>query len=122
MSEVLLVEDNPINMRLAVAVLEADGLRVERVVDAEQALVLLETYTPDLILTDIALPGMDGLSFTRRLKADPRLRHIPIIALTAHAMKGDDARALAAGCSGYITKPIAIHELARQVRQHLGAP
>ena len=122
MNRVLIVEDNPVNMKLAAEVLEADGFHVDRATDAEQALELLTWHAPDLILTDIALPGMDGLSFARRVKADPRLRHIPIVALTAHAMKGDDGKAFAAGCAGYITKPIQTRELARQIRRYLQSP
>ena len=117
---VLIVEDNPINMKLAADVLEADGMRVERAADAEAAEALLRSLEPDLILTDIALPGMDGLSFVRQCKADARLRHIPIVALTAFAMKDDDLKALAAGCAGYITKPIQTRQFAEQVRQYLG--
>ncbi|HEY6923236.1 MAG TPA: response regulator [Steroidobacteraceae bacterium] len=116
---VLIVEDNPINMKLAADVLEADGFRVERAPDAEQAKVLLESLEPDLILTDIALPGMDGLTFVRLCKAEARLQHVPIVALTAFAMKGDDAKALEAGCAGYITKPIQTRQFAAQVRKYL---
>ena len=117
--QILIVEDNPINMKLAADVLEAEGMRVERAADAESATVLLESLEPDLILTDIALPGMDGLTFVRQCKAHPRLRHIPILALTAFAMKGDDVKALAAGCAGYITKPIQTRHLGEQVRKYL---
>jgi CheY-like chemotaxis protein len=116
---VLIVEDNPTNMKLAADVLEADGFQVERAADAEQAHALLASLEPDLILTDIALPGMDGLSFVRQCKADMRLKHIPIIALTAFAMKGDDVKALAAGCAGYITKPIQTRHFPDQVRKYL---
>lgn len=115
----LLIEDNPVNMRLAVAILEAAGFQVEQAPDAEEALVLLEHRVPDLILTDIGLPGMDGLELTTRLKENSRLRHVPVIALTAFAMNGDEERALAAGCTGYITKPIQTHALVEQVREFL---
>jgi CheY-like chemotaxis protein len=121
-ARLLVIEDNPTNMKLTVDVLEAEGFMIERATDAEEAQTLLEGPLPDLILTDIALPGLDGLTFARQCKADPKLRHIPIVALTAFAMKGDDAKALAAGCDGYITKPIQTRELARQIREFLQTP
>jgi CheY-like chemotaxis protein len=105
-ARILVVDDNLVNLKLAAAILAADGHVVIRAMDAEQAQVCLAAELPDLILMDIALPGMDGLTLTRRIKADARLRHIPVIALTAFAMKGDDQKARDAGCDGYITKPI----------------
>lgn len=122
-SVILVVDDNPTNLKLASAVLQAEGHTVVPATDAEQAQVLLAERVPDLILMDIALPGMDGLELTRRLKADPRLRHVPVIALTAFAMKGDDQKAREAGCDGYITKPIdtrAMPALVRQVLEQAG--
>jgi CheY-like chemotaxis protein len=119
MSRVLIVDDNPINLKLATDVLEADGFDVSRAEDAEQAELLLSLRIPDLILMDIALPGMDGLTLTRKLKADPRYKHMKIVALTAFAMKGDDRKALEAGCDGYIAKPIETRQLAEQVRRYL---
>jgi CheY-like chemotaxis protein len=112
---VLIVDDNPINLKLASEVLLAGAYTVVRAVDAEQAQLLLTTMMPDLILMDIALPGMDGLTLTKLIKTDARLRHIPIVALTAYAMRGDDLKASAAGCDGYITKPIDTRLLAGQV-------
>jgi CheY-like chemotaxis protein len=112
---VLIVDDNATNTKLAADVLEGDGCSVERAADAEEAQQILERLHPDVILMDIALPGMDGLSLTRKLKLDARLSDIPIVALTASAMKPDEARALAAGCQGYITKPIDTRRFARQV-------
>jgi CheY-like chemotaxis protein len=88
-------------------------------VDAEDALRELETFAPRLILMDIQLPGMDGLELTRRLKADPLRQKISVIALTAYAMKGDEMKALAAGCDGYVAKPIDVNELPRVLREHL---
>jgi CheY-like chemotaxis protein len=114
-ARILIVDDNPVNLKLASEVLEMEGHAVEKAVDAEQARELLRHFMPDLILMDIALPGMDGLTLTRILKADLRLKHIPVVALTAFAMKGDDRKAYEAGCDGYITKPIDTRELARQV-------
>jgi CheY-like chemotaxis protein len=114
-ARILIVDDNPVNLRLAASVLELEGHAVALAADAEQAQELLKGEAPDLILMDIALPGMDGLSLTRKLKADERLRHVPVVALTAFAMKGDEAKAYEAGCDGYITKPIDTRALPRQV-------
>jgi CheY-like chemotaxis protein len=114
-ARILIVDDHPLNLKLAADVLEAQGFAVHCAPDAEQAQEMLKTLVPDLILMDIALPGMDGLALTRLIKADPRLMSVPVVALTAFAMKGDDAKALAAGCAGYITKPIDTRALARQV-------
>jgi CheY-like chemotaxis protein len=112
---ILLVDDNPINLKLASEVLMAGGYDTVTAADAEHARELLNTLLPDLILMDIALPGMDGLSLTKLLKAEPRLCHVPIVALTAYAMRGDDLKALAAGCEGYISKPIDTRVLVEQV-------
>jgi CheY-like chemotaxis protein len=117
---ILVVDDNPRNLKLAFDVLEDAGYEVVEAVDAEQAQSMIDRNLPDLILMDIALPGMDGLTLTRKIKANERTKHIRIIALTAFAMKGDDQKALAAGCDGYITKPIDIHQLPLQVAEILG--
>ena len=103
---ILIVDDNPTNLKLARVLLAAEGYEVRVAVDAEEALALLASYRPRLILMDLQLPGMDGLTLTRRLKDDPATRDVAILALTAYAMKGDQERALAAGCNGYVTKPI----------------
>lgn len=113
---ILIVDDNAVNLKLAADVLEAAGFVIDRAVDADQAQRVLINIVPDLILMDIALPGMDGLTLTRKLKADPRFASIPIIALTASAMKGDDHKALEAGCTSYITKPIDTRRLAQQLQ------
>ena len=122
MARLLVIDDHPLNLALAAAVLESDGHEVIQAADAEHACTLLETLVPDMILTDIGLPGMDGLALTRRVKADPHLGHVPVIALTAFAMKGDEDRALEAGCDGYISKPIDMHALiavvSRTLRHH----
>jgi CheY-like chemotaxis protein len=102
---ILIVDDNPTNLKLIESVLEAEGYEVVLSPDAEQAQMLLLQLTPDLILMDIALPGMDGLEFTRKIKADEKLKTIPVVAITAFAMVGDDRKALDAGCAGYITNP-----------------
>jgi CheY-like chemotaxis protein len=116
---VLIVDDNPQNLKLAKVILAAEGYDVKTAVDAEEALRVLESFTPHLILMDLQLPRMDGLELTRRLKADPAHHEIIIIALTAYAMKGDDRKAFAAGCDGYISKPIDIDAFPRVVAEHL---
>ena len=115
MACILVVDDNATNLRLATTLLELDGHAVLGASDAEGALRTLAEVRPDLILMDIGLPGMDGLALTRRIKADPRLRTVPVVALTAFAMKGDDLRASAAGCDGYIAKPIDTRRFVMQV-------
>ncbi len=116
---VLVVDDNPANLRLASDVLELAGFAVEKAADAEQAQDLLEHVTPDLILMDIGLPGMDGLTLTRKLRADRRFERVLVVALTAFAMKGDERKALEAGCDGYITKPFDTRRLPEQVAEFL---
>jgi len=116
---ILIVDDNPTNLKLASQVLEVEGCTVEQAADAEQAQEMLQHMTPDLILMDIALPGMDGLTLTRKLKTDEKLRHVPVVAMTAFAMKGDDRKALDAGCDGYITKPIDTRKFPQQVAAFL---
>ena len=105
-ASILVVDDNPTNLKLVSDVLEFEGHEILKAMDAEEAQVILTGTLPDLILMDIALPGMDGLTLTRKLKAGERTGHIRIVALTAFAMKGDDQKALDAGCEGYLTKPI----------------
>ena len=107
MATILVVEDNPANMKLAVLLLETAGHTVLSAMDAEAGLTLARNERPHLILMDIQLPGMDGLEATVLLKGDDATRAIPVIALTALAMKGDEARIRAAGCDGYIAKPLA---------------
>jgi two-component system cell cycle response regulator DivK len=108
--KVLVVEDNPANMTLATFLLKSAGHSVLCATDAESGLTLARSDQPDLILMDIQLPGMDGLQATALLKADASTRSIPVIALTALAMKGDEERIRAAGCDGYIAKPLAYRE------------
>jgi CheY-like chemotaxis protein len=117
---ILVVEDNPINLKLAFDVLEFEGYQMSSAEDAVTARAIIRRTPPDLILMDLALPGMDGLAFTRELKADQATRHIGIVALTAFAMKGDDQKAKEAGCDGYITKPISTRKLPGQVAELLG--
>ena len=118
---VLVVDDNPFNLELASFVLLADGLVVATAGDADEALGRIADFQPDLILMDIQLPGMDGLALTRRLKADPATRRIVVVAFTAYAMKGDEAAMRAAGCDGYLAKPIDVTRFAAEVRGLLGA-
>lgn len=116
---VLLVEDNQMNSRLVEYVLERDGFEVRVMDSAEEAVNSAGADPPDVILMDIQLPGMDGLEATRRLKENASTAKIPILAITAHAMRGDEERILAAGCEGYISKPINTRELAATVRNYL---
>jgi CheY-like chemotaxis protein len=102
----LVVDDHPANTRLVRYVLEARGIEVTAAADAEEALAVLERGCPDLILMDVQLPGTDGLTLTRRLRADERFARVPIIAVTAYAMARDEKEALEAGCSAFVTKPI----------------
>jgi CheY-like chemotaxis protein len=103
---ILVVDDNPTNLKLACYVLKAEGHVVLQATNAREAQAVLKQSLPDLILMDIQMPGMDGLSLTRIIKATPAYRGIRVVALTSFAMKGDDEKARAAGCDGYITKPI----------------
>ena len=103
---ILVVEDNLLNLELVTDLLEADGFVVCQARAAEEAFRAVRELAPDLILMDLSLPGLDGLAATRALRADPATHHLTIIALTAHAMKGDEAIALDAGCDGYLSKPI----------------
>ena len=119
MAKVLIVEDNPANMTLAIFLLESAGHAVIHATDAEAGLTLARDEQPDLILMDIQLPGMDGLEATALLKSDPSTRAIPVIALTALAMKGDEQRILAAGCDGYIAKPLAYKEFLATISAQL---
>jgi two-component system cell cycle response regulator DivK len=121
MANVLVVEDTHANMTLAVFLLEQAGHTVLQAVDAEAGIALARTGEPALILMDIQLPGMDGLQATVILKQDPATAAIPIIALTALAMKGDEERIRAAGCDGYIAKPMRYQELIAAVDSALGA-
>jgi CheY-like chemotaxis protein len=103
---ILIVDDNPTNLKLVAYLVRANGYDVDTAGDAEQAVAAIAANPPALILMDLQLPGVDGLELTRRLKADPATRNIKIIAVTAYAMKGDQEKALAAGCDAYVTKPI----------------
>lgn len=124
MARILVVEDNADNMLLTSMLLESVGHTVLGAVDAEAGLMLARTGRPDLILMDIQLPGMDGLAATVILKHDPLTRDMPVFAVTALAMKGDEERIRAAGCDGYIAKPIGIQEFLATIAQQIaiGSP
>jgi len=119
MSTVLVVEDNPANMTLATFLLKSAGYAVLTATDAEAGLALARSEQPDLVLMDIQLPGMDGLEACAILKKSEVTRDIPVIALTALAMKGDEERIRAAGCDGYIAKPLAYREFLATVAARL---
>ena len=116
---VLIVEDNLANQLLVSAVLEREGYVIELAGNAVEARAVIDRGLPNLILMDVQLPGIDGLTFTRQLKADPVTANIPIVALTALAMAGDRERTIAAGCAGYISKPINTRTFADEVRGYL---
>jgi CheY-like chemotaxis protein len=116
---VLVVDDNPANAALVSFILEKKGYDVHVAVDAAEALAMVADLSPKLIMMELQLPGMDGLSLTRQLKAGALTRHIIVIALTAYAMKGDEERAREAGCDGYISKPINTRTLPGIVAEYL---
>jgi CheY-like chemotaxis protein len=105
-AEILIVEDNPLNMELARDLLESRGYLVREAATALEGIEAIRARPPDLVLMDIQLPGMDGLTATRILRQDESLENLIIVALTAHAMKGDEQKVMEAGCNGYISKPI----------------
>ena len=119
---ILIVDDNPINMKLARVLLTGEGYQVRTATDAEEALEVLQQFKPRLILMDIQLPGMDGLSLTRRLKADPATKDAIILGLTAYAMRGDEEKVLEAGCDGYVPKPIDTRTFPGVITRYLGRP
>ena len=116
---ILIVDDTPFNLKLTRLLLVSEGYEVLTAVTAEEALEVLQQHHPRLLLTDIQLPGIDGLELTRRVKRDPRTRDILVVALTAFAMKGDEEKAKDAGCDAYITKPIDTRTLGLRIRECL---
>src|SRR5579871_2581655 len=116
---ILIVDDTPVNLKLTRILLVNEGYKVMTAASAEEALDLLRSYHPQLILADIQLPGIDGLELTRRIKKNDDTRDITVVALTAFAMKGDEQKAVEAGCDGYITKPIDTRALGSRVREFL---
>src|ERR1051325_6144442 len=118
---ILIVDDTPVNLKLTRILLAAEGYKVLTAGSAEEALEMLRNHHPQLILADIQLPGIDGLEMTRRIKRDPATRDIAVVVLTAFAMKGDEQKAIEAGCDGYITKPIDTRTLGERVRAYLSS-
>lgn len=116
---ILVVEDNDLNMKLFDELLSSQGYRVLKTGDGVAALETARSEAPDLILMDIQLPEVSGLEVTKWIKEDDRLRHIPVIAVTAFAMKGDEQKMRDGGCEGYVSKPIAIGNFLETVRRHL---
>jgi two-component system cell cycle response regulator DivK len=117
--KILIVDDNQDSRELAVKILKKVGYQMIEAADGEDALEKANTENPDIILMDISIPKIDGYEVTRRLKSQVSFKDTPIIALTAHAMKGDKEKAMEAGCEGYISKPIDIHELPNQIKSYL---
>jgi two-component system cell cycle response regulator DivK len=116
---ILVVEDQADNRRILRDLLSSVGYEILEAVTGDEGVTLANTQRPDLILMDIQLPGIDGYEATRRIKADPALRHIPIIAVTSYALSGDDAQAFAAGCDAYVAKPFSPRALLAKVRAYL---
>ena len=120
-ARVLVVDDNAMNVELVRAVLQADAFEVRAAGDALAATDIIRDFKPDIILMDVQLPGMDGLELTRHIKAGASTRHIAVVAFTAYAMQGDEERMLAAGCDGYVSKPIDVSTFAARIRGFLRA-
>lgn len=116
--DILYIEDNPHNRRLVRRMLERQGYSLVEASDGLSGLAMVQEMKPPLVLLDIGLPGIDGIEIVKRIKADQDLRHIPVIAVTASAMRGDRERFLAAGCDDYLSKPIQITELLEKVTQY----
>jgi CheY-like chemotaxis protein len=117
--QIMVVDDNPANLKLMEFLLLGEGYEIRTAGNAEEALSVLQEFQPRLILMDLQLPGMGGLDLTRRLKAEPATRDVIILALTAFAMKGDEQRALDAGCDGYVAKPIDVETLPALIARYL---
>lgn len=121
-ARILVVDDNPANLRLLRMLLLGEAYDVRTAGDAAEALAVVDEFHPRLILMDLQMPGMDGFELTRRLKADRATREIVIVALTAYAMKGDEEKARAAGCDGYVSKPIDTRSLPALIARHVEDP
>jgi two-component system cell cycle response regulator DivK len=116
---ILVIEDNEDNRRIVRDLLTSVGYEIIEAVTGEEGVTMAGTHVPELILMDIQLPGLDGYDATRRIKADPALRHIPIIAVTSYALSGDDVKAYEAGCDGYVSKPFSPRALLAKIREYL---
>jgi CheY-like chemotaxis protein len=121
-ARILVVDDNPANLRLLRVLLLGEDYDVRTAADAAEALVAVGEFKPRLILMDLQMPGMDGFTLTRLLKSAPATREIIVVALTAYAMKGDEDKARAAGCDGYVSKPIDTRSLPALIAQHIAHP
>ena len=117
--KVLVIEDNPLNMKLVRVLLSGAGFEVLEAVDAEKGIALARERNPDLILMDVQLPGMDGLSATRVIRGDPELREIAVVAITSFAMTNDEEKAREAGCTGYVTKPINTRTFLDEITKYI---
>ena len=118
--KILVVDDNLINLKLACDILESENFHVRRATCSEEALDVLDSYEPDLVLLDIGMPGMDGYMLTQKIKSSDKTKQLKIVALTASAMKGDDIKAFKAGFDGYLTKPIDTRNFCSQVKKFIG--
>ncbi|MDO8726403.1 MAG: response regulator [Candidatus Methanoperedens sp.] len=118
MVKVLLVEDNPLNMELIIEILRSQGFTVDTAVDGEKAVDMAEKYTYDIILMDIALPGIDGVETSKKIKSKPQYKNVPFVALTAFAMAGDKERLLNAGFNEYVSKPLEVHEFVKKMEKY----
>jgi two-component system cell cycle response regulator DivK len=118
-TRILVIEDHEDNRRILRDLLTSAGYETIEAVTGEEGVALADTHRPDLILMDIQLPGLDGYEATRRIKANPALRHIPIVAVTSYALSGDDVKAREAGCDAYVTKPFSPRALLAKVREYL---
>ena len=116
---ILVVEDQEDNRRIMRDLFTSNGYKVIEAVTGEEGMTAAETHRPNLILMDVQLPGMDGYEATRRIKANPNLRHIPIIVVTSYALSGDDVKAFEAGGDGYVSKPFSPRELLAKIREYL---
>jgi CheY-like chemotaxis protein len=119
--KILVIEDNELNMKLVVALLRIGKYEILQAADAETGIRLAQAHRPSLILMDLQLPGMDGLTATRLIKEDENLKSTPVVALTSHAMQGDKERAEEAGCDGYIPKPIDTRNFLKNICQFMGS-
>jgi CheY-like chemotaxis protein len=119
--KILIMEDNLLNLELATDLLEANGFIVFSAQTAEEGLRMAREILPDLVLMDLGLPGMDGLCATKELKANPATRHLIVVGLTAHAMKGDEEIARTAGCAGYLTKPIDTRKFTETIARFIAS-
>jgi two-component system cell cycle response regulator DivK len=116
---ILVIEDHEDNRRIMRDLLTSSGYEINEAVSGEEGVTSAETHHPDLILLDIQLPGIDGYEVARRIKANPDLQKIPIIAVTSYALSGDDVKAFEAGCNAYVTKPFSPRKLLAQIREYL---